>query len=110
MAIFKTGLVKKFINEKEVKTSESVVVEHTEYTTNGESTIVTRNVDECTIYLNSETTDIVTIKAMTNTLIIGDKPIDEEYDEIELQKFASIELRFIRNFWYVASSDGLKNS
>jgi len=110
MPIFKSGLVKKFINDVEVKTSESAVVEHTEYTTNGEGTIVTRGVEECKIYLNSKTTDNITIKSMTNTLIIGDKPIDEEYDEIELQKYASIELKFIRNNWYVTSSDGLKNS
>ena len=110
MPIFKTGLVTKIINEKEIKTSESVVVEHNSYTTNGEDTIVTRNVPESYIYLNSDTTDSITIKSMTNTIIVGDKPIDEEYDEIELQKYASIELRFLKNFWYVVSSDGLKNS
>jgi len=110
MPIFKTGLVTKIINEKEVKTSESVVVEHNEYTTNGESTIVTRNIKECYIYLNSKTTDSITIKSMTNTIIVGDKPIDEEYEEVELQKYASIELRFLKNFWYIVSSDGLKNS
>lgn len=110
MAIFKTGLVRKIINDVEVKTSESVVVEHHEYTTNGESSIVTRNIDSCNIYLNSKTTDSVTIKSMTQTIIFGDKPIDEEYDEIELQKFASIELRYIKNYWYIVSSDGLKNS
>jgi len=110
MPIFKTGKVDKVINDLLVKTSESVVVEHESYTTNGESGILTRNVDECHIYLDSKTTDNVTIKSMTNTIIVGDRPIDEEYEEVELQKYASIELRFMKNFWYIMASDGLKNS
>jgi hypothetical protein len=110
MPIFKSGRIRKFINDVEVKTSDSAVVEHTEYRTNGEASIITRNVDECIIYLDSKTTDNIVIKSMTNTIIIGDKPIDEEYDEVELQKFASIELKFIKDYWYVTSSDGLKNS
>ena len=39
-----------------------------------------------------------------------EKLIDEEYGEIQLDKFASVELKFIGEFWYILSSDGLKNS
>jgi hypothetical protein len=42
--------------------------------------------------------------------VVGDKEIDEEFTEIELQSGASIELRFIKNGWFIMSSDGLKNS
>ena len=47
---------------------------------------------------------------MGNTIIKTNKLIDEEYEEIQLDKFASVELRFVVDNWYVMSSDGLKNS
>ena len=110
MAIFKSVPVKKYIGENLVETSSCVVVENTTYNTSGEDALIVRGVDNCVVYLNSNTTDHITIKAMTDVLIISDKEIDEEYLEIELQKGASIELRFLKNFWYIMSSDGLKNS
>ena len=36
--------------------------------------------------------------------------IDEEFNEIELQKGASVELKIVGDFYYILSSDGLKNS
>jgi len=47
---------------------------------------------------------------MTDVLVVADKPIDEEFDEIELQKGSSVELLSASNWWYIMSSDGLKNS
>lgn len=47
---------------------------------------------------------------MSDSIVKTDKLIDEQYEEIRLEKFASVELRYINNYWYVMSSDGLKNS
>ena len=110
MAIFKSVPTTKFINGKEVKTSECAIIETKNYTTNGEDALIVRGVDYCTITLNSSTTDHITIKAMTEVLISSSEEIDEEFVEIELQKGASIELRYMKGHWYIMSSDGLKNS
>ena len=36
--------------------------------------------------------------------------IDEEFNEVELNKGSCVEFKFIGDFWYILSSDGLKNS
>ena len=36
--------------------------------------------------------------------------IDEEYDEIVMDRFACVEFRFVGGTWYILSSDGLKQS
>jgi hypothetical protein len=46
---------------------------------------------------------------MTKTLIIPDiNSIDEEWDEIALDKGSCVEFIFINQNWYILSSDGLK--
>jgi hypothetical protein len=110
MAIFKSKPIKKKVNDVIIDSSDFVVIMEKEYTTNGESYIIVRGTPHCTLKLNSKTTEKVTIKAMTDVLVIADKPIDEEYDEIELQKGASVELLSASKWWYIMSSDGLKNS
>jgi hypothetical protein len=48
---------------------------------------------------------------MTRTLVKPDiGKIDEDYDEILLDRYACVEFRFVVNNWYILSSDGLKNS
>jgi hypothetical protein len=48
---------------------------------------------------------------MTKVLIIPDiGKIDEEYDEILIDKGACVEFRFCAGVWYIISSDGLKMS
>ena len=48
---------------------------------------------------------------MTKVLIIPDMgKIDEEYDEILIDKGACVEFRFCAGTWYIMSSDGLKQS
>jgi hypothetical protein len=42
--------------------------------------------------------------------VTADSPIDEEFDIIELDKGACVEYRKIGDYWYILSSDGLKNS
>jgi len=109
MSIIRTIPVEKIINGNKVRTSESAIISERKYVTNGEYALVIRGVDLCEIQLNSKTTDKVKIKAMTNVLIKPDTGrIDEEWDEISLEKGACIELVNINKGWYILSSDGLK--
>ena len=109
MAVIKTIPVEKIINGNKVRTSESAIVSEKSYITNGEYALVIRGVPNCDITLNSKTTDKVKIKAMTNVLIRPDQgKIDEEWDEISLERGACIELVNINKGWYILSSDGLK--
>lgn len=109
MPILKSIPVEKIINGFRVKTSESAIISELDYTTNGEYAIVVRGVKSCNLSLNSKTTDRIKIKAMTNVLITPDLgKIDEEWDEIALDKGACIELVFMNRNWYILSSDGLK--
>ena len=111
MAIVKTIPSRRIINGNVINTSEVSVVSELDYVTNGESCIIVRGVPSSVITLNSVTTDHVVIKAMTNIKILPDiGKIDEEYDEMVLDKFASVEFRFAGNNWYILSSDGLKQS
>jgi hypothetical protein len=110
MAIFKSYPVQKIVNGITVNTSDSSIVTHSGYITNGESAIVIKCDEYCNLILDHETTDHITIKAMSDVLLISDKLIDEEFEEIELQKGASVEMKIIGDYWYILSSDGLKNS
>jgi hypothetical protein len=99
----------RIINGHEVKTSETLLISEPSYVTNGEYAIVVKTVDYCELTLNSKTTDHVVIKALTTVLIKPDRnKIDEEYDEVEINKGACIELFFMGGNWYILSSDGLK--
>jgi hypothetical protein len=41
---------------------------------------------------------------MTKLLVIPDVGlIDEEFDEVELDRFACVEFRFVRGNWYILS-------
>lgn len=100
---------KKIINGFEVKTSENLLISESSYKTNGEYAIVIKGVDFCELTLDSKTTDHVVIKALTRVLIKTDKgKIDEEYDEVEINKGACVEFYFMGGSWYILSSDGLK--
>jgi hypothetical protein len=110
MAIFKSIPSKRIINGNVIETSDSVVVTNNTYTTNGEYVIVTKGVENCEIILNGETTDHVVIKSLTNTIVKSNELIDEEFNEVELIKGACVEFKKIGNYWYILSSDGLKNS
>ena len=80
------------------------------YTTNGEYAIVIKGVEKCVLRLNSNTTDHVVIKSLTKVIVISNELIDEEFNEVELNKGSCVEFKFIGDFWYILSSDGLKNS
>jgi len=110
MAIFKSTPVTKIINGLTIKTSEATLLSNSVYKTNGESAIIVKDLKVCRIELDSTTTENVTIKALCEVLVVADYSIDDEYDEIQLNSGASVELRFLRDGWYIMSSDGLKNS
>jgi hypothetical protein len=110
MAIFKSLPSVRIINGHEIKTSDSVILSNSEYITNGEYCIVVKSVDYCVIHLNSETTDHVVIKALTNVLVKTSELIDDEYEEVELSKGSCVEFKKIGSNWYILSSDGMKNS
>lgn len=111
MAIIKSIPAQRLIHGRILDTSEVSVVSEKEYSTSGESCIVVRGVSETTVTLNSLTTDHVVIKAMNKLIVIPDvNRIDEEYDEIVMDKGACVEFRLCGNTWYILSSDGLKQS
>jgi hypothetical protein len=59
--------------------------------------------------LDQNTTEHVVIKTLTKVLILPMMgQIDEQYDEILIDRGACVEFYLIENNWYVISSDGLK--
>jgi hypothetical protein len=80
-----------------------------EYRTNGEEFILVKNVDYCKILLDQNTTEHVVIKTLTKVLILPMMgQIDEQYDEILIDKGAAVEFFRVDGGWYIISSDGLK--
>jgi hypothetical protein len=110
MAIYRNTPSIRIINGHEIKTSDSVVVTNTSYSTNGEFIVVVRGVDYCEVFLDSKTTDHIVIKSLTYVLIKADSKIDDEFDEIEIGEGASVEFKNVGGIWYIISSDGLKGS
>jgi hypothetical protein len=110
MSVFRSIPSKRIINGHEIVTSDVAVVTNKTYSTNGEYAIVIKDVDSCELFLDSKTTDHIVIKALTVVNVSADSLIDEEFDVIELDKGACVEYRKIGDFWYILSSDGLKDS
>jgi hypothetical protein len=111
MAVIKNIPSQRLINGKVINTSEVSVVSEPFYETHGEACIVIRGIQQAKVRLDSISTDHTVIKAMTKVLIIPDfGKIDEEYDEILIDKGACVEFRFCAGVWYIISSDGLKMS
>lgn len=110
MAIFKSIPSKRIINGNIVETSDSAIVTNQSYTTNGEYVIITKGVDKCILTLDQSNTDHVVVKSLTETLVTSNTLIDEEFNEVELSKGSCVEFKYVGNYWYILSSDGLKNS
>jgi hypothetical protein len=111
MAIVKSIPSRRIINGVSINTSEISVVSELDYRTQGEGCVIVRGVSQSFVTLDSSTTDHVVVKSMTNLTIRPDVgKIDEEYDEVVVDKFACIEFRFVGGNWYILSSDGLKQS
>jgi hypothetical protein len=111
MAVIKNTPAQRVINGKIINTSEVAVVSEPFYETHGESCIVIRGIDQAKVRLDHLSTDHTVIKAMTKVVIIPDYGlIDEEYDEMFINRGACVEFRFCAGTWYIISSDGLKQS
>lgn len=111
MAIVKTIPSQRLINGQIMNSSEIALISESDYTSQGEECIIVRSVHHCVVTLNHMTTDHVVIKALTKVLVktyMG--KIDEEYEEVEMDKGACIEFRWANGNWYILSSDGLKQS
>ena len=85
------------------------IVRTNRYTTNGESLILVKDVDECRIVLDDSTTEHIIIKTLTKVYINSSRnKIDETYDEIFIDRGACVEFYLLEDNWYIVSSDGLK--
>lgn len=111
MAIIKSIPSRRIINGTAINTSEIALVSETEYKTRGEYLIVVKGVPTCRLTLDSTTTDHVVVKSTSEVHVISDKGlIDDEWDEIVLNKSACVEFMFAGGTWWILSSDGLKQS
>jgi hypothetical protein len=80
-----------------------------EHRTNGEEFILVKDVPNCKIILDQSSTEHIVIKTLTKVLIVPFMGlIDEQYDEILIDKGACAEFFRVDGNWYVISSDGLK--
>ena len=71
--------------------------------------VIVKDIESSEVTLSSEKNKTVTIKYLTTVLIktyIG--LIDEEWDELLIEKGACVHLSFVEGNWYIISSDGLK--
>ena len=86
MGVLKTYPVTKFINGEKVETSDVSIVTSSIYTTTGESSVIIKGEGAKTVILNHETTDHITVKALTDNVLIKTTKglIDAEYEEIEI--------------------------
>lgn len=113
MSIYKsipTKTIKQTKYFNELMSQDYVIVSEKNYETNGEKYILVRDVETCDLKLNEEKNTYVVIKSITNTNVFSDSPIDEEYDVVEMQKGSCVEFKKMGKYWYILSSDGLKNS
>jgi len=111
MAIIRSTPSERIVNGKLIVSSETAIVSDSQFRTRGEGFVIVKGVDNCKVILDHSTTDHITIKALTNVLILTSTgKIDEEFDEILISKGACVEFVFSSGNWYIMSSDGLKQS
>lgn len=88
---------------------EDKVVKEPDYKVGGETLIIVKDVEDSVINLDSTQNNTITIKSLTKCLVVPDLgSIDEEWDELLLEKGACVHLSFVEGNWYIISSDGLK--
>lgn len=109
MSVIRTIPVERVINGFRIISSQRAIVSDSQFKTKGEEFVVVKLVDNCKLILDHSTTDKVKVKALTKVLILPSiGRIDEEFDEIMLDKGACVEFVFISGNWYIMSSDGIK--
>lgn len=85
------------------------IIISSDYITNGEEFIVIKDTPSARITLNSQTTEHIIIKALTNVTIVPDRgSIDADWDEVTIDRGACVEFYYIDGNWYIGSSDGIK--
>jgi len=85
------------------------IISNSNYTTSDETFLIVKNVDYSEVTLNSSMSKKITIKSLTSVLVKSDFGlIDEEWDELLLEKGACVKFKFVEGNWYIVSSDGLK--
>ena len=90
---------------------KAVIISAKEYWTRDENLLIVRGVDTSEVTLNSTITKRIIIKSLTQVLVKSDTGlIDEEWDELLLEKGACVQFQFVEGNWYILSSDGLKMS
>jgi len=99
----------KVIIEKPIEVHK--IISESVYTTTDETFLIVKNVENSEVTLNSKTTSKITIKSLTSVVVKSDVGhIDEEWDELLLEKGACVKFKFVEGNWYIVSSDGLKMS
>ena len=85
------------------------IISNEVYSTGEENFLIVKDVEYSEVTLNSNATSKITIKSLTNALVKSDVgSIDEEWDELLLEKGACVKFKFVEGNWYVVGSDGLK--
>jgi hypothetical protein len=97
------------LGEKIIEEPKTKVVSQEYYSTNGETLLIIRDVEKTTIELNSSTTEKIIIKTLTSCIIIPDQNrIDEDWDQLDIERGACVQFQFVDGVWYILSSDGIK--
>lgn len=92
-----------------IETHDVCVVSENFYTTRGEELLIIRDVDHSKVTLDSNTTEKIIVKTLTDLTIIPDiGKIDEDWDEISLKRGACVQFQFVQGSWFILSSDGMK--
>ena len=87
------------------------IISDSVYTTGNETLLIVRGVENSEVTLNSIENTKIAIKSLTTVLVKSDVgAIDEEWDELLLEKGACVQFQFVEGNWYILSSDGLKLS
>ena len=96
--------------QRPIETHQKIkkVISVSEYTTNGEFLLVVKNVDECLLTLDSQTTEHIVVKALTKVIVRAKNLIDDYYHELAMDKGSSVELCIVEGIYYIIASDGLK--
>jgi hypothetical protein len=93
------------VNKKPV----SKIITTPEYKVSNETLLIVRGDQESTITLNSFDNHMIIVKSLTTVLVKPDiGKIDEEWDELVMEKGSCVQLFFVDGNWYILSSDGLK--
>ncbi len=99
-------LIRKQVGQK-VYTIKKIVDDPIYQTDNEELLLVKNTVEK--IILDNQRTNQITIKALSPVLVVcSENKIDEEYDELYLEKGSCVQFVKLNNIWYIIASDGIK--